>query len=107
VSSTRHRRVVVRMCVGCRTRRETSAMIRVARRGCDVVVGEPTGRGAWICLDSPRCVEEALRGGRLSKALRMPISPARLAGLKDSLRLQGQAQYRKQKDSDDVGVGSI
>ncbi|MHB1519795.1 MAG: YlxR family protein [Ferrimicrobium sp.] len=73
------------MCVGCRKRRATCELIRLARHDGDVQVGARVGRGAWICADSPLCAEEALRGARLSKALRIPISPARLAGLQDSL----------------------
>jgi predicted RNA-binding protein YlxR (DUF448 family) len=84
MSMTRSRRVVVRMCVACRQRRPTSQLIRLARNEDDVHLGVKDGRGAWLCADSPRCAEEALKGGRLSKALRTAISPARLAGLKDS-----------------------
>ncbi len=80
----RSRRVVVRMCVGCRQRRPTSQLIRLAWHEDDVRLGVKNGRGAWLCAGSRECAEGALKGGRLSKALRTAISPARLAGLKDS-----------------------
>ncbi|WP_366526352.1 DUF448 domain-containing protein [Ferrimicrobium sp.] len=81
---TRSQRVVIRMCVGCRRRRPTSELIRLAAYDGDVCLRVGYGRGAWLCSDSRRCAEETFRGGRLSKALRIPIPPARLARLKDS-----------------------
>jgi predicted RNA-binding protein YlxR (DUF448 family) len=43
--------------------------------------GQP-GRGAWLCTGSPACLEGALRGGALARALRVPLpedAAARLA----------------------------
>ena len=36
--------------------------------------GRP-GRGAWLCLGSPDCVEAALRRNSLGRALRTAVAP--------------------------------
>ncbi|MFN5604841.1 MAG: YlxR family protein [Actinomycetes bacterium] len=51
----------IRTCVGCRSRREQSALRRYVRAATGEVCESrtATGRGAWICADSPNCLERA------------------------------------------------
>jgi predicted RNA-binding protein YlxR (DUF448 family) len=62
----------LRTCVGCRRRREQHEMVRVALRPTgEVAIGRDVpGRGAYVCRDR-NCVEQAVRSGRLSHALRL------------------------------------
>ncbi len=43
------------------------------------------GRGAWLCSDSPGCIDLAERSRAFSKALRHPIAPEAVEGLRASL----------------------
>jgi len=66
------------MCVGCQESRSKKELIRIVRTPEGEVVIDPTGkrsgRGAYICHDTV-CLEKALKGARLEKALKHPISP--------------------------------
>jgi predicted RNA-binding protein YlxR (DUF448 family) len=65
--------VPIRTCLGCRQRRRKRELVRLVRRADGVVVcdasGGAAGRGAYVCRDAA-CLERALKGGRLSQALR-------------------------------------
>jgi predicted RNA-binding protein YlxR (DUF448 family) len=81
----------MRTCVGCRTRAPAADLRRV-RRAPDgtVEVGDGPGRGAWLCAP-PRgleCLDDALRRGALTRALRVRIPDATAAGLR--ARLEGR-----------------
>ena len=62
----------LRTCVGCRRKREQRGLLRVALRPTgEVAIGRDVpGRGAYVCRDRA-CVEQALKSGRLSNALRL------------------------------------
>jgi predicted RNA-binding protein YlxR (DUF448 family) len=62
----------IRTCVGCGVKKNPRDLFRVTLAGEVVLIGERGGRGAWICKDSEKCVELALKRGRLAKALRRP-----------------------------------
>ena len=64
--SSRH--VPERTCVACRRKRPQAEFVRVTRtaEGWRVLPGVRTGRGAYICADSPACREEK----RLRRAFR-------------------------------------
>jgi len=51
-------------------------LIRLSR-GPDgeLVVGPGPGRGAWLCRDSPECLEKARRHQALGRALRAEVAP--------------------------------
>jgi len=66
---------VVRMCLGCRTRRPVSELMRLCLRDGALLIDAPGGRGAWVCRHEPTCVERALVGKRLERALRSPVAP--------------------------------
>ncbi len=62
----------IRTCIGCRTEREKSELIRLVRYEGRVVVdyqAKLPGRAAYVC---PRlaCIKEAMKRGRLARALK-------------------------------------
>jgi predicted RNA-binding protein YlxR (DUF448 family) len=63
----------VRTCIGCRTRAETSTLLRVVAQGGEVVPDPSatlTGRGAWV-HPAARCVENAVKRSAFGRALRV------------------------------------
>lgn len=83
------RRVPMRLCVGCQQARPKREMIRVVRTPDGEVGVDPTGkrsgRGAYVCPD-PDCLEKAVRGKRLEKALECQVSPAIIETLREGLK---------------------
>lgn len=71
------RKVPQRMCVGCRAMRNKKDLIRVVRTPDGNVELDPTGkrsgRGAYLCPDI-ECLNQAVKGKRLQKALEQEIS---------------------------------
>lgn len=65
--SPRPRHVPERTCVACRRKRPQAEFVRVTRtaEGWRVLPGGRTGRGAYVCADSPACWAEK----RLRRAL--------------------------------------
>ncbi|SMB93494.1 DUF448 domain-containing protein [Deinococcus hopiensis] len=60
-----------RTCVACRRKRVQSEFVRVTRapEGWQVRGGSRTGRGAYVCADSPECwAEKRLRRAFRSEA---------------------------------------
>ncbi|MEW6421811.1 MAG: YlxR family protein [Deinococcota bacterium] len=57
-----------RTCVACRRKRPQDELVRVTQtvEGWRVLPGKRTGRGAYVCADSPECWQER----RLRRALR-------------------------------------
>ena len=43
------------------------------------------GRGAWLCRDSPACVDGAVRRGGLARALRTAVGPEVAEALRSRL----------------------
>lgn len=76
--TVKQRKVPIRSCVGCGTRRPKRELIRVVRTPDGQVVVDPTGkksgRGAYICA-STSCLMEAVKSARLSKALETEMPP--------------------------------
>ncbi|NMA92395.1 MAG: YlxR family protein [Firmicutes bacterium] len=74
---SKKRRVPLRTCVGCREKKSKRELIRIVRTPAGEVTvdltGKQSGRGAYIC---PRvaCLEKAIKGRRLEKNLRVPIT---------------------------------
>ena len=64
----------VRTCVGCRTARPASTMVRVVRRadGSLAVVTSSAGRGVWVG-PGPACLDAA--SAQLRRALRAEVTP--------------------------------
>jgi hypothetical protein len=82
-----------RMCVGCKTIRPKRELIRVVRTPEGEVLidktGKKSGRGAYIC-PSAECLELALKGDRLGKALEVKILPEIAERLRQSVASNGQ-----------------
>ncbi len=52
----------------------------------DLVVGRShPGRGAWLCRDRPDCLELAVRRRGLERALRRPVAPGGIDGLRRAM----------------------
>jgi hypothetical protein len=77
-----------RMCVGCRQMKPKKELLRVVRTPDEKIELDPTGkrsgRGAYICPDI-ECLNNALRGKRLDKALQRTLSPEIIDNLKKEL----------------------
>ncbi|NQS74924.1 MAG: YlxR family protein [Peptococcaceae bacterium] len=77
-----------RMCVGCQEMKPKKQLIRIVRTPDDSVEIDPTGkksgRGAYICPDLA-CLNKALQGKRLDKALQRKISQELVEELRKGL----------------------
>lgn len=66
-----------RSCVGCKSQRAKSHLIRIVRAPDGAVYldssGRAPGRGAYLC-PSQACLEKALKRGSLGKSLHSPLS---------------------------------
>ena len=66
------RKKPLRTCLGCRTAKEKSELIRIVRTPEGEVVldltGRKNGRGAYICRDA-ECLRKAVKTKALSRAL--------------------------------------
>lgn len=76
------------MCVGCQEMKPKKLLIRVVRTPEETIVidstGKRSGRGAYICPD-PECLNKALKGKRLEKALQRAVTQEVLDALKQRL----------------------
>lgn len=74
----RPRKVPHRTCTGCRAVRPKKDLIRVVRTpegGIEIDAGgKRPGRGAYLC-PSVACLDAAVRGRRLDRALEQTVSP--------------------------------
>lgn len=72
----RVKKIPRRICVGCWQTKEKRELIRIVRTPEFQVIIDPTGkrsgRGAYICKDL-RCLEAALAGEHLQRALRVKL----------------------------------
>ncbi len=81
----RKKHVPMRTCVGCRTSRPKRDLIRVVRDpegkvGLDLS-GKNPGRGVYVCAIN-ECLEKAVRGRQLERALETKIGEGVLSDLK-------------------------
>ncbi len=78
-----------RMCVGCRSKAEKRALIRVVRSPIGRIALDPTGRaagrGAYV-HPSGECLRLAVRRGAIARALQSPLEQAEAARLMEDLR---------------------
>lgn len=71
----------VRSCIGCRTQRPQSALVRITNAAGDIEIDGPSrGRGAWICADKTterqvagECLETAITKRAFARAWRTDI----------------------------------
>lgn len=84
----RVKKVPLRMCVGCQQMKPKKELIRIVRTPEEKVEIDPTGkrsgRGAYICPDKG-CLEKAIKGKRLEKALQRPLATEVVEALKQEL----------------------
>ncbi len=73
----RVKKIPLRMCVGCREMKPKKELIRVVRTPEQTIeidrTGKRSGRGAYVC-PSGACVQKALKGKGLEKALKCTLS---------------------------------
>ena len=72
-----------RTCVGCRGKAPKTTLLRLVRKGDDVVVdtsGHAPGRGAYLHRDRG-CVEAAAKRRAFAHALRAAIRPREVSNL--------------------------
>ncbi len=71
------RKIPQRMCVGCREMKNKRDLIRVVRTPEGNIeldtTGKRSGRGAYLCPETD-CLNQAVKGKRLQKALEHDIS---------------------------------
>lgn len=82
------KKIPQRMCVGCQEMKPKKQLIRVVRTPDETIEIDPTGkrsgRGAYICPELD-CLNKALKGKRLEKALQRSISQEVVDALKQGL----------------------
>ena len=83
------RKIPMRMCVGCRERFNKKDLIRIVRTPEGEVVvdttGKCSGRGAYICNNSIKCLDKAIKSKALERHLETQISPEVYETLKKEL----------------------
>ena len=65
----------VRTCLGCRTRADKSALLRVVGQGGDVVpdpFGRMPGRGGWV-HPTHECIDKAISRKAFGRALKLSV----------------------------------
>ena len=81
-------KVPLRMCVGCREMKGKRELLRVVRTPEGLIDFDPTGkkagRGAYICPQVV-CLNSAIKGKRLQKALEHDIPPEIIDILREKL----------------------
>ncbi|MBV8985547.1 MAG: YlxR family protein [Acidimicrobiia bacterium] len=91
----------VRTCVGCRRTRLQEELVRYVRTPDGMLAEGRTlsGRGAWLCRESPACVEAAVRRRAFGRALRAEISPHAIEPLRENaanrVSIDGYGSTRK------------
>ncbi|HWP98629.1 MAG TPA: YlxR family protein [Syntrophomonadaceae bacterium] len=82
------RKLPQRMCVGCREMKNKRELIRIVRTPEGNVevdrTGKRAGRGAYVC-PSQNCLDQAVKGQRLQKALEKEIPAELLQRIKEEV----------------------
>ncbi|NND75436.1 MAG: YlxR family protein [Ilumatobacter sp.] len=79
----------VRSCIGCRTRRPQSALVRITRSAHGVTFdGASDGRGAWLCRSATgavagACLDTALAKRAFDRAWRSRLGTAEMADIRE------------------------
>jgi uncharacterized protein len=73
------RKLPLRTCVGCQEQKNKRELVRVVRTPEGNVeldaTGKKAGRGTYICRKKA-CLDAAVKGKRMERSLKHPISPA-------------------------------
>ena len=82
------KKIPLRMCVGCRERKEKKDLIRIVRTGEHTgeldFSGKKPGRGAYICHD-PACLKKARKSKSLDRALDVTLADEIYAKLEEEM----------------------
>ncbi|WP_250160224.1 RNase P modulator RnpM [Caloranaerobacter azorensis] len=82
------RKVPLRKCVGCNEQKPKKELVRIVKNKEGVVsidlTGKANGRGAYICRNID-CLEKAVKGKRLNRALETDIPQEIYIKLKEEL----------------------
>ena len=104
---TRTRHLPQRSCVACRQVRVKSELVRVVRTPQGEVrldaTGKLAGRGAYICPDL-RCLEQAVKQGKLNRALARPLSAEMVEMVRRSLAEDATALRPGEKRTANAGA---
>ena len=80
----------VRSCIGCRTQRPHSELIRITRSFSGITVdGSSSGRGAWVCRDqrthgvAGECLDTAITQRAFARAWRSDVSDDDITNIKE------------------------
>ena len=84
----RTRKIPQRMCVGCgemKNKKELLRIVRTPEGGIEIDnTGKKSGRGVYICPEAD-CLQQALKGKRLQKALQQDIPDEVIGILKEQI----------------------
>ncbi|WP_141706109.1 RNase P modulator RnpM [Caloranaerobacter ferrireducens] len=82
------RKVPLRKCVGCNEQKPKKELVRIVKNKEGIVsidlTGKANGRGAYICKNID-CLEKAVKGKKLNKALEIDIPQEIYIKLKEEL----------------------
>ncbi|KPU28174.1 nucleic-acid-binding protein implicated in transcription termination [Caloranaerobacter sp. TR13] len=82
------RKVPLRKCVGCSEQKPKKELVRIVKNKEGIVSvdlkGKANGRGAYICRNID-CLEKAIKGKKLNKALEIDIPQEVYIKLKEEL----------------------
>ena len=86
----------MRTCVGCRRTCSPDQLVRVTRTaGGSLAVGRMhPGRGAWLCRDSPVCVEQAVKRKAFDRAFRGRVEGREVERIRTALGSRSEAKSR-------------
>ena len=72
------RKIPMRMCVGCRSRKPKKELLRVVRSADGNVkldfTSKASGRGAYLCSDNIDCLKKSMKSKALDRMLEIGIS---------------------------------
>ncbi len=84
----------LRLCVGCRQRKEKKDMIRILRTTEGEITvdwtGKKNGRGAYLCKD-PECLNKALKNRGLERSFQQKIPAETVERLKKEVEFAAQS----------------
>ena len=75
----KNRKLPVRVCIGCQEPKNKRDLVRIVRTPEGNVevdtTGKKAGRGTYICANKS-CLDAAVKGKRIDRSLKHPVSPA-------------------------------
>ncbi|MDW7650596.1 MAG: YlxR family protein [Bacillota bacterium] len=82
------RKVPLRSCIGCQEQKNKRELVRIVRTPEGNVeldsTGKKAGRGAYLCR-CRSCLDKAVKGKRIERSLKHPVSPAVIQDLAKQL----------------------